>query len=88
MKVEGQLGVQTNKFFYSECVFNNLVFGFYADRKTGTQNILYLLPVECIVMWGEALNHEVLDNNEIIQNIFPGYFEKANKPHFISLSCH
>lgn len=33
-----------------------------------------MLPVESVVVWGEALHHEVLDNNEVIQNIFSGYF--------------
>lgn len=46
------------------------------------------IPVEGVVMWREALNHEVLDNNEVVQNIFPRYLQKSNKPHFISLSRH
>lgn len=58
---------------------------FCADRKT---ELLYPLPVESVVMSGEALHHEVLYNNEVIQNIFPSYFKKTNEPHFISLPCH
>lgn len=39
-------------------------------------------------MWGEALRHEIFDNNKIIQNIFPCYFQQTNQPHFIHLSGH
>ena len=53
-----------------------------------TDSFSYVLPVEGVVVRGEALNHEVLDNDEVIQNIFPGYFQKTNQPHFISLPRH
>lgn len=43
------------------------VFVFSAD-------VLCLLPVEGVVVQREALHHEVLHNDEVIQNIFPGYF--------------
>lgn len=48
----------------------------------------FLLPVEGVVVWGEALHHEIFHNNKVIKNIFSCYFEQTDKPHFIHLSGH
>lgn len=66
----GQLGGQAKKVFCSECdVSHNPVFGTCTVLTEKTDR-----PVERVVVWGEALHHEVLDNNEVIQNILPSYF--------------
>lgn len=46
------------------------------------------LPVEGVVVGGEALHHEVLDNDEVIHHVLPGYLQQANQPHLVSLPGH
>lgn len=44
------------------------------NRDKWRQMIVNVLPVESVIVWWEALHHEILDHNQVIQNIFPCNF--------------
>lgn len=43
------------------------------------------LPVESVVVGREAVHHQVLDHDEVVQDVLPGDLQEADQPHLISL---